>query len=153
MKRHYFVQMNNQQRLSPVGVSAVSSGAPSLEAVGSKGGGGTVNGGYDGTDDVDQSPPDYGIVNIYQRSNGDLSSLGGKSKNMYEGSHEKSESDKGGSGADEDSDIITEYIGHYGLWQFYWTFLLCLFQIPTTFHIFCLVFQVSFSRTVLEGSV
>nr|XP_029732438.1 organic cation transporter protein-like [Aedes albopictus] len=141
MKRHYFVQMNNQQRLSPVGVSAVSSGAPSLEAVGSKGGGGTVNGGYDGTDDVDQSPPDYGIVNIYQRSNGDLSSLGGKSKNMYEGSHEKSESDKGGSGADEDSDIITEYIGHYGLWQFYWTFLLCLFQIPTTFHIFCLVFQ------------
>lgn len=141
MKRHYFVQMNNQQRVSPVGVSAVSSGAPSLEAVGSKGGGGTVNGGYDGTDDVDQSPPDYGIVNIYQRSNGDLSSLGGKSKNMYEGSHEKSESDKGGSGADEDSDIITEYIGHYGLWQFYWTFLLCLFQIPTTFHIFCLVFQ------------
>nr|XP_029732267.1 organic cation transporter protein-like [Aedes albopictus] len=141
MKRHYFVQMNSQQRVSPVGVSAVSSGAPSLEAVGSKGGGGTVNGGYDGTDDVDQSPPDYGIVNIYQRSNGDLSSLGGKSKNMYEGSHEKSESDKGGSGADEDSDIITEYIGHYGLWQFYWTFLLCLFQIPTTFHIFCLVFQ------------
>ncbi|XP_062716714.1 organic cation transporter protein [Aedes albopictus] len=141
MKRHYFVQMNNQQRMSPVGVSAVSSGAPSLEAIGSKGGGGTVNGGYDGTDDVDQSPPDYGIVNIYQRSNGDLSSLGGKSKNMYEGSHEKSESDKGGSGADEDSDIITEYIGHYGLWQFYWTFLLCLFQIPTTFHIFCLVFQ------------
>lgn len=141
MKRHYFVQMNNQQRVTPVGVCAVSSGAPSLEDGSQKGGGGTVNEGYDVTDDVDQSPPDYGIVNIYQRSSGDLSSLGGKGKNMYEGSHEKSESDKGGNGADEDSDIITEYIGHYGLWQFYWTFLLCLFQIPTTFHIFCLVFQ------------
>ncbi|XP_053695418.1 organic cation transporter protein-like [Sabethes cyaneus] len=42
---------------------------------------------------------------------------------------------------DDDSDIISDYIGHYGRWQFLWTFLLCLFQIPTTFHFFCLVFQ------------
>lgn len=42
------------------------------------------------------------------------------------------------------TDIITDYIGDYGLWQFFWTFLLCLFQLPCTFHIFALVFQVSF---------
>lgn len=44
---------------------------------------------------------------------------------------------------DCDSDIISNYIGHYGRWQFIWTFLLCLFQLPTTFHIFSFVFQVS----------
>lgn len=42
-----------------------------------------------------------------------------------------------------DSDVISEYIGHYGVWQFVWTFLLCLFQIPCTFEIFVFVFQVS----------
>lgn len=144
MKRHYFVQqMNNQQRMAPVGVCTISSAVAATAAAedGSKGGG-TANAGYDGTGDADQSPPDYGIVNIYQKSSGELNSFGGKGKSLYEGSHEKSESEKGGNSADEDSDIITEYIGHYGLWQFYWTFLLCLFQIPTTFHIFCLVFQV-----------
>lgn len=42
-----------------------------------------------------------------------------------------------------DSDVISGYIGHYGRWQFFWTFLLCLFQIPCTFEIFVFVFQVS----------
>lgn len=46
---------------------------------------------------------------------------------------------------DVDVDIISDYMGHYGWYQFFWTFLLCLFQFPTTFHIFCLVFQVSTS--------
>lgn len=41
-----------------------------------------------------------------------------------------------------DSDIISNYIGHYGKWQFYWTFVLCLFQLPSTFQIFAFVFQV-----------
>lgn len=45
---------------------------------------------------------------------------------------------------DCDSDVISAYIGHYGWWQFYWTFLLGLFQCPSTFHIFVFVFQVSF---------
>lgn len=44
---------------------------------------------------------------------------------------------------DGESDIISELIGHKGSWQLFWAFLLCLFQFPTTFHIFCLVFQVS----------
>jgi hypothetical protein len=44
---------------------------------------------------------------------------------------------------DENSDVISDLIGHYGLYQFMWTVLLCLFQVPTTFHIFCTVFQVS----------
>lgn len=125
--------------MAPVGVCTISSAVAHTAAAedGSKGGG-TANAGYDG----DQSPPDYGIVNIYQKSSGELNNFGGKGKSLYNGSHEKSESETGGNSADEDSDIITEYIGHYGLWQFYWTFLLCLFQIPTTFHIFCLVFQV-----------
>lgn len=45
---------------------------------------------------------------------------------------------------DSDSDVISNYIGHYGRWQFFWTFLLALFQLPTTFEIFALVFQVNF---------
>lgn len=135
MKRHYFVQqMNDRHRMTPGGVVVA------VSEDGSKGGG-TANAGYDASGDADQSPPDYGIVNIYQKSSDELNRFDGKSQSFYDGSHEKSESEKGNNGVDEDSDIITEYIGHYGLWQFYWTFLLCLFQIPTTFHIFCLVFQ------------
>jgi hypothetical protein len=45
---------------------------------------------------------------------------------------------------DSDSDIISEHIGHIGKWQLFWAIILCCFQFPTTFHIFCLVFQVSF---------
>lgn len=41
------------------------------------------------------------------------------------------------------SDVISELIGHIGPWQLFWAFIMCLFQFPTTFHIFCLVFQVS----------
>lgn len=54
-----------------------------------------------------------------------------------------SESDESEFNDDGDSDIISEHIGHIGPWQLFWAFLLCLFQFPTTFHIFCLVFQVS----------
>lgn len=46
---------------------------------------------------------------------------------------------------DGDSDVISELIGHIGSWQLFWAFMMCLFQFPTTFHIFCLVFQVSFT--------
>lgn len=55
----------------------------------------------------------------------------------------RSESDDGEED-DGDNDIISEHIGHIGPWQAFWAFMLCLFQFPTTFHIFCLVFQVSF---------
>lgn len=46
---------------------------------------------------------------------------------------------------DVDSDVLSNFLGHYRKWSFMWTFLLCLFQIPTTFHLFMFVFQVSFS--------
>lgn len=49
---------------------------------------------------------------------------------------------------DCDSDVISAYIGHYGWWQFYWTFLLGLFQCPSTFHIFVFVFQVSYDDRI-----
>ncbi|CAO1417559.1 unnamed protein product [Diamesa tonsa] len=54
-----------------------------------------------------------------------------------------SESDDTEIGEEEDSnsDIISECIGHIGKWQVFWAALLCFFQFPTTFHIFCLVFQ------------
>ncbi|KAL9697717.1 hypothetical protein quinque_001158 [Culex quinquefasciatus] len=130
MKRHYFVQqMNNQQQQQR----------------------GTLDGGVYAITPVDQSskgfdatdgPPDYGIVNIYQKSSRDLKGLGGGKSIYLDSGDDKSDSDSNvTAGGDGDSDIISEYIGHYGLWQFCWTFLLCLFQIPTTFHIFCLVFQ------------
>lgn len=44
---------------------------------------------------------------------------------------------------DGDSDVVSELIGHIGPWQLFWAFIMCLYQFPTTFHIFCLVFQVS----------
>lgn len=44
---------------------------------------------------------------------------------------------------DEDSDVISNFIGHHGKWQLIWTFLLTLFQIPPTFHLFVYTFQVS----------
>lgn len=50
---------------------------------------------------------------------------------------------------DGDSDVISELIGHIGPWQLFWAFIMCLYQFPTTFHIFCLVFQVSFARFMI----
>lgn len=44
---------------------------------------------------------------------------------------------------DPDSDIISNFIGHYGKWNFIWTFVLSLFQITPTFQMFAFVFQVS----------
>ena len=71
--------------------------------------------------------------------------LPGNDKNVGKSPTAYSDSDNLSFSTEEDCDhdIISDYIGHYGRWQFLWTFLLCLFQIPTTFHIFCLVFQVS----------
>ncbi|XP_034486300.1 organic cation transporter protein isoform X1 [Drosophila innubila] len=42
---------------------------------------------------------------------------------------------------DDNSDVLSNFLGHYRKWSFLWTFLLCLFQIPTTFHLFMFVFQ------------
>ncbi|XP_017083944.2 LOW QUALITY PROTEIN: organic cation transporter protein [Drosophila eugracilis] len=42
---------------------------------------------------------------------------------------------------DADSDVISNFLGHYTRWSFMWTLLLCLFQLPTTFHLFMFVFQ------------
>jgi len=50
---------------------------------------------------------------------------------------------------DGDSDVISELIGHIGPWQLFWAVIMCLYQFPTTFHIFCLVFQVSFASVCL----
>lgn len=44
---------------------------------------------------------------------------------------------------DSNSDVISDLIGHIGSWQLFWALMMCLFQFPTTFHIFSLVFQVS----------
>lgn len=47
---------------------------------------------------------------------------------------------------DDECDAIGDLIGHYGKWQFVMTFLLSLFQVPNTFHIFSPTFQVSFNK-------
>lgn len=54
-----------------------------------------------------------------------------------------SESGESEESDDGDSDVISDLIGHIGKWQLIWAFILCLFQFPSTFHIFSLVFQVS----------
>lgn len=58
--------------------------------------------------------------------------------------------DKDDDDEDGDSDVISELIGHIGPWQLFWAVIMCLYQFPTTFHIFCLVFQVSFLCDIRE---
>lgn len=53
--------------------------------------------------------------------------------------------DENANDVDCDSDVISKYIGHYGWWQFFWTFLLGLCQCPSTFQIYAFVFQVNLS--------
>ncbi|KAH8399150.1 hypothetical protein KR215_003002 [Drosophila sulfurigaster] len=53
---------------------------------------------------------------------------------------------------DVDSDVLSIFLGHYRKWSFLWTFLLCLFQIPTTFHLFMFVFQVTMEQSPGELS-
>ncbi|XP_058058793.1 organic cation transporter protein isoform X2 [Anopheles bellator] len=150
MKRHYYVQrMNSEERFGVPGdapgiytvtVPRLEVSFPVLTAAP-----GPV------------CPPqqhgptvDFGTVNIYQTALGPSKAgadgpLGASKVPMVATVDDKSDnaSDVTGNLADDDdnTDIISDYIGHYGRWQFGWTFVLCLFQIPTTFHIFCLVFQ------------
>ncbi|XP_011204546.2 solute carrier family 22 member 15 isoform X1 [Bactrocera dorsalis] len=42
---------------------------------------------------------------------------------------------------DEDADVISNFIGHRGRWQYIWTILLTFFQIPPTLHLFVYTFQ------------
>lgn len=50
----------------------------------------------------------------------------------------------------ENSDIISDLLGHFGWWQFIWTLTLSLFQFPSTFHLFSFVFEVSRTQEVQE---
>lgn len=80
-----------------------------------------------------------GNIKKFDKTN--IFTIGGNSQvELVGGSSESGESEFDDDG---DSDIISEHIGHIGPWQLCWAFSLCLFQFPTTFHIFCLVFQVS----------
>lgn len=44
---------------------------------------------------------------------------------------------------EDTGDCISELIGHIGLWQVVWVIFLIMFQIPSAFHIFSFMFQVS----------
>lgn len=90
---------------------------------------------------INQEPPQY----IYEISNSksfeppSIFTISGNSLNsrieLVNSSDENED--------DSDSDVISELIGHIGPWQLFWAFIMCLYQFPTTFHIFSLVFQVS----------
>ncbi|XP_049285329.1 organic cation transporter protein [Anopheles funestus] len=160
MKRHYYVQkMNSQEKLGgesdgmdTAGIYTIT--VPRVEVAFPGGTAPIIGTGVQSPTfaSIVQRPPktsvDFGTVNIYQQQNNGVKI--GRSGTVPDGKMLDSPSfdDKSDNSSnlsvtanDEDSDIISEYIGHYGRWQFGWTFLLCLFQIPTTFHIFCLVFQ------------
>ncbi|XP_058129874.1 organic cation transporter protein isoform X2 [Anopheles ziemanni] len=160
MKRHYYVhKMNSQEKLgAPTGDGADTAGiytitVPRVEVTFPTGPPErTGKGPGHAFTSLLQRPPgggiDFGTVNIYQTGrDGPLSNAaakGGQPTGAVPAFDDKSDNSSNlglGNASDEDSDIISEYIGHYGRWQFGWTFVLCLFQIPTTFHIFCLVFQ------------
>lgn len=50
----------------------------------------------------------------------------------------------GDDGTDEDTgDAISELIGHMGRWQLFWSIVLIMFQVPSSFQIFVFMFQVS----------
>lgn len=66
--------------------------------------------------------------------------IGGNSQTELVANSESGESDDS---EEDNGDIISEHIGHIGPWQLFWAIVMCLYQFPTTFHIFCLVFQVS----------
>jgi hypothetical protein len=91
--------------------------------------------------------------NIKKFDKSSIYTIGGNSQiELVAGSESGSESDEVD---DNDSDIISEHIGHIGPYQLFWAFIMCLYQFPTTFHIFCLVFQVScsfFSKVKLMAS-
>uniref|UniRef100_A0A182KHD1 Uncharacterized protein n=1 Tax=Anopheles christyi TaxID=43041 RepID=A0A182KHD1_9DIPT len=152
MKRHYYVQkMNSQEKLGGASAGTDTAGiytitVPRVEVAfpeGSQPVAPTFS-------SILQLPPkastvDFGTVNIYQqpgrsggRAAGDITHGSKVPDSSFDDKSDNS-SNLSVTANDEDSDIISEYIGHYGRWQFGWTFLLCLFQIPTTFHIFCLV--------------
>lgn len=44
---------------------------------------------------------------------------------------------------EDTGDCISELIGHIGLWQVVWVAFLIMFQVPSAFHIFSFMFQVS----------
>lgn len=44
---------------------------------------------------------------------------------------------------DDTGDCISELIGHIGPWQVVWVSFLIIFQVPSAFHIFSFMFQVS----------
>uniref|UniRef100_A0A182SJH7 Uncharacterized protein n=1 Tax=Anopheles maculatus TaxID=74869 RepID=A0A182SJH7_9DIPT len=161
MKRHYYVQkMNSQEKLgADESAGADTAGIYTITVP-------RVEVAFPGVSDpvgksapsptftaILQRPPqsivDFGTVNIYQDSGREVKGAarsdalpGGKIVDpAFDDKSDNSSNLSVTTTNDEDSDIISEYIGHYGRWQFGWTFLLCLFQIPTTFHIFCLVFQ------------
>ncbi|XP_052903462.1 organic cation transporter protein [Anopheles moucheti] len=155
MKRHYYVQkMNSQEKLGDDSAGMDTTGIYTITVP-------RVEVAFPGSTEpiapsstlvsILQRPPktivDFGTVNIYQPPDSGVKV--GRSVTVPDGKmldppfddNSDNSSNLSVSANDEDSDIISEYIGHYGRWQFGWTFLLCLFQIPTTFHIFCLVFQ------------
>ncbi|XP_053680696.1 organic cation transporter protein [Anopheles nili] len=152
MKRHYYVQkMNSQEKLGETGapdtagIYTITVPVVDMPSMASSPGVPTFA-------EILQLPgraapvADFGTVNIYASNGGDRKTSNPAQgqpagKPSFDDKSDNSSDLNMAAACDEDSDIISEYIGHYGRWQFWWTFLLCMFQIPTTFHIFCLVFQ------------
>ncbi|XP_020818411.1 organic cation transporter protein isoform X1 [Drosophila serrata] len=92
-------------------------------------------GGYRETRPGPKTPEISVIALDFRRYSEDLK------KPPKEGEQEKEEPPARDLSQDADSDVISNFLGHYTRWSFLWTLLLCLFQLPTTFHLFMFVFQ------------
>ncbi|XP_055609045.1 organic cation transporter protein [Uranotaenia lowii] len=145
MKRHFFVNQMNSESHKQNPMMASDGIYTITPAIGLSSAKGKINDGFiDSNNHYHKAgPPDYGTVYIYQQQKPIKTDYKSdfRHDHMFHKSGDDSDTGSNITDNDEDSDIISEYIGHYGLWQFFWTFLLCLFQIPSTFHIFALVFQ------------
>ncbi|KAH8361815.1 hypothetical protein KR200_001273 [Drosophila serrata] len=94
-------------------------------------------GGYRETRPGPKTPEISVIALDFRRYSEDLK------KPPKEGEQEKEEPPTRDLSQDADSDVISNFLGHYTRWSFLWTLLLCLFQLPTTFHLFMFVFQMA----------
>lgn len=73
---------------------------------------------------------------------GSVTSLS-KNKNQIDGEKFQTHGTEHSHGIDDTGDCISELIGHIGLWQVVWVIFLVMFQVPSAFHIFSFMFQVS----------
>lgn len=88
------------------------------------------------------SKPNSEIMKCNSHKIGSVTSLA-KNKNQIDAEKCLTHGTEHSHSIDDTGDCISELIGHIGLWQVVWVIFLVMFQVPSAFHIFSFMFQVS----------